>query len=190
MGEKINLVGALDADGTATGLERVRIGTDETAVVPFTAEAETVVLHYCAEPDVNDYVHCTGPGCPLCRCGREQVRRHLLPVYDPMARAVRVLPVSTSLRPGALWPQLAATLRAAEPQVVFVTRIQGDRHRVAVVPLAADVDAGEAEVAEFKDQYEAGRVALESVYPRIAAHDLAALPEVAAMLRLKGVAAS
>lgn len=190
MGEKINLVGALDADAGRGGLERVRIGSDEIALIPFTAEAEAVDLHYCSEADVNDYVHCNGPGCPLCRIGREQVRRLLLPVYVPTAQAVRVLPVSTSLRPGALWPQLGAALSASGPQVVFVARIQGDRHRVSTTPLADDVDAGETAIAEFKGDHEAGSVALESVYPRLGNDDLARLPEVAAMLRLKGIVSS
>ena len=56
-------------------------------MIPFTAAAEEVELHYCREPDVIDYVHCNGPACVLCQVGREKVKRQLLPVYVPAAQA-------------------------------------------------------------------------------------------------------
>jgi hypothetical protein len=188
MGQKVNLIKALEAAGSEpSGLERVRISSDEIALIPFTADAEEVDLHYCREPDINDYVTCNGPGCLLCRIGREKVKRRMLPVYVPAARAVGVLPVSTSLRPGALWPQLAEALKGEEPRAVFVVREQGERHRVLVVPLAADVDAGEKAIGDFQAEYEAGHIALDSVYPRVPNEELARLPEIAEMLKLKGV---
>ena len=188
MGQKVNLIKALEAAGSESpGLERVRIGSDEVALIPFTAEAEEVVVHFCAEPDINDYVRCNGPGCLLCRIGRDKVRRRLLPVYVPGERAVRVLPVSTSLRPGALWPQLAEALKGEEPRAVFVTREQRERHRVSFVPLAADVDAGEEAIRDFLAEDRAGRVELEAVYPRVANEELARVPEIAEKLKLKGI---
>jgi hypothetical protein len=188
MGQKVNLIQALETAGSVlSGLERVRISSDEIALIAFTAEAERVDLHFCREPDINDYVICNGPGCLLCRIGREKVKRQLLPVYLPGARAVSVLPVSTSLRPGALWPQLAEALRGAEPCAIFVARNQGERHRVSVIPLSEDVDAGEETIKDFLVAYNAGRIALDSVYPRVADEDLARLPEIAEILKLKRV---
>jgi hypothetical protein len=190
MGQKVNLIQALEAAGSEpSGLERVRIGSDEIAIIPFTADAEEIQLHYYAEADIADYAACNGPGCLLCRIGRQKVTRRLLPVYLPAARAVGVLPVSTSLRPGALWPQLADALKGKEPRVVFVTREQGERHRVSFAPLAADVDAGEEAVGDFLAEYVAGRVALDAVYPRVANEELARIPGIAEMLKLKGVRA-
>jgi hypothetical protein len=188
MGKKVNLLEALGAYGSERpGLERVRLGNDEAALIPFTAEGEEVDLHFCDEPDINDYVACNGPGCPLCSIGRKQVKRRLLPVYVPGARAVGVLPVSTSLRPGSLWPQLADALNGEEPHVVFVTRDPGERYRVSAVPLRDDVEAGEGAIKEFLADYKAGHIVLDSVYQRISNEELARLPDVAVMLKLKGI---
>ena len=187
MGKKINLVRALEgAGGGPAALERVRLGADEVPIIPFTAEAEEVDLHYCREPDIGDYVQCNGAGCVLCRVGREKVTRQLLPVYLPGARAVGVLPVSTSLRPGALWPQLAEAMNAGEPRAVFVAREQGDKHRVSSVALADDVDAGVSAIRDFVAEYKAGRVALDSVYQKIGDDELARVPGIAELLKLKG----
>jgi hypothetical protein len=188
MGRKVNLVTELEAAGSdRSGLERVRLGSDEVALIPFTDEAEEIDLHYCREVDIADYAACNGAGCLLCRIGRDKVTRRLLPIYLPAARAVAILPVSPSLRPGSLWPQLAAALTGEAPRAVFVAREQGDRHRVSAVPLADDVDAGEGVIQAFLAEYTTGRVALDSVYPKVSNEELARLPEIAEMLKLKGI---
>ena len=126
MGRKVNLVKELEAAGSDwSGLERVRLGSDEVALIPFTDEAEEIDLHYCREADIADYAACNGAGCLLCRIGRDKVTRRLLPVYLPAARAVAVLPVSPNRRPGSLGPQLAEALKGEAPHAVFVCASRG-----------------------------------------------------------------
>ena len=42
-------------------------------------------------------------------------------------------------------------------------------------------------IKAFLAEYAAGRIALDSVYPKVANEELARLPEIAAMLKLKGI---
>jgi hypothetical protein len=187
--KKIDLVKEFEAaaeDGRSA-LERVRIDASEMAVVPFTAEAEQVDIHYCKDPDINDYVICNGPGCILCKIGREKSVRRLLPVYLPASGVVGVLPVSPSLRPRALWPQLVEAMKDGTEKVLFISRIQSDGFSVSAVSLPEDADAGEATIAAFLKDYEAGRIELASVYPHVDNDALAAIPEIARMLKLKGI---
>ena len=68
MSKKIDLV--KDFEAMVNGaLERVRLDASEIAIIPFTAEAEWVDIHYCKEPDINDYVICNGGDCFLCKIG-------------------------------------------------------------------------------------------------------------------------
>jgi hypothetical protein len=186
---KINLVKEFEAaaaDGRSA-LERVRIDASETAIVPFTAEAEQVDIHYCKEPDLNDYITCNGKNCVLCKIGREKTVRRLLPVYLPASGIVGVLPVSPSLRPRALWPQLFEAMKDGTEKALFISRIQSDGFSVSAVSLPEDADAGEATIAAFLKDYEAGRIELASVYPHVDNESLAAIPEIARMLKLKGI---
>jgi hypothetical protein len=187
MARKVNLLRELAATaGHRPSLERVRLASDEVAVLLFTAEAEAVDLHFCREIEIPDYALCNGPGCLLCAIGRVKVERHLLPVYLMGAGTVAVLAVPTSLRPRALLPQLAPLLEGDGPRVVFIARERDDYH-VSSIPLAADVDAGEAAIGAFLADHEAGRIALDSVYPRLENAEIARLPEIARMVKLKGI---
>ena len=188
MAKKIDLVKDFEAMVKGSpALERVRLDASEIAIIPFTAEAAQVDIHYCKEPDINDYVICNGVDCCLCKIGREKTVRQLLPVYVPAALAVGVLPVSTSLRPRALWPQLAQVLKDGSRRAVFISRVQGDSYTVTSTPLQGDVADGAEVIKSFLEDHQKGTIQLDSVYPKVANEDLARLPEIAAMLQLKGI---
>jgi hypothetical protein len=173
--------------GEASPLELVRVEANEVAVVPFTTEAQEVWLHYADEAEVRGYLHCNGEGCVLCRAGRKVEGRILLPVYLPSARAVGVLAVSPSCRPGALRPQLMPLLRSGKRLALLLSRPDRTRFVVSPVELTEGMDDGAAPVREFLRRWGAGEVELASVYHRVDNRDLKDLPGVATMLQLKGV---
>lgn len=183
---KVNLLDVAAAETAESLLEVVRLGSDETAIIPFTADSEAVDLHYCSETEINSYVICNGPDCVLCRIGRKRDQRLLLPVYLPASGCIGILPVSRSLRPFALLPQISNVLKAEKPMVMFVSR-EGAKYTVSTAGLAADVDGGEAVIKRFVDDCDAGRHDLSSVYPRIDNEQLAGVEGIGRMMTLKKV---
>lgn len=188
----VDLLALLDASTQSVGtsgpvLEVVRLGTDETPIIPFTSKGERVAVHYCAEPEINGYVQCNGTGCALCKIGKRRDERLLIPVYLPAAAAVGVLPISPALRPHALFPQLAAVLKADKPMVAFVSRDR-DRYTVSTAAIGPDTDAGDATIKAFLTEQAAGRIKLSSVMATFTNEQLAGVPAVARMLALRGAA--
>lgn len=186
MSKKVNLLDVTAAESVESLLEVIRLGSDETAIIPFTADSEGVDLHYCSETEINSYVVCNGTDCLLCRIGRKRDQRLLLPVYLPSAGCIGILPVSRSLRPFALLPQISNVLKAEKPMVMFITR-DGAKYTVSTVELQKDVDGGEAVIKRFRDDYEAGLHDLSTVYPIIDNEQLASVEEISRMMTLKGV---
>jgi len=186
MTKKVNLLDLATAESIESLLEIVRLGKDETAIIPFTADSEGVDLHYCSETEINGYVICNGPDCLLCRIGRKRDKRLLLPVYLPAAGCVGILPVSYSRRPYALLPQILNVLKAEKPMVMFVTR-EVAKYTVSTDELQKDVDGGEAMIKRFVEDYEVGLHDLSNVYPRINNEQLASVEGIGRMMVLKGV---
>lgn len=191
-GASVDLLALLEAGTQGTGsagpaLEVVRLGPDETPIIPFTSKAERVTLHYCTEPEITGYVQCNGAGCSLCRIGRRRDERLLIPVYLPAAGVVGVLPVSPALRPHALFPQLASVLRADKPMVAFIARDR-DKYTVSTAAIGPDTDAGEGAIKAFLAEQAAGRVKLSTVMATFSNEQLAGVPAIARMLALKGAA--
>jgi hypothetical protein len=183
---KVNLLDVAAAESADSLLEVVRIGNDETAIIPFTAESEAVYIHYCPDSEINSYVLCNGPGCVLCRIGRKRDERLLLPVYLPAAGCVGILPVSKSLRPSALLPQISNVLKAEKPTVMFVTR-EGAKFTVSTSELLNDVDGGESVIKRFLEENNAGNHDLPAVYQKIDNEQLAGIDEIGRMMALKGI---
>ena len=182
---KVNLLELATAESVESLLEVVRLGKDETAIIPFTADSEAVDLHYCPETEISSYLICNGPDCVLCRIGRRQDKRLLLPVYLPAAGCVGILPVSRSLRPFALLPQISNVLKAKKPMVMFVNR-EVAKFTVSTDELQKDVDGGEETIRCFLDDYEAGNHDLSAVYQQIDNEQLAGVEEIGRMMALKG----
>ncbi len=186
MNNPVNILDALQQETPAT-LEVIQVTESEIALIPFTPNAESLDLHYCSEIEIRSYVPCLGAACLLCQVGRKKEPRLLLPVYLPTANAVGVLPLSRSLRPFALLPQLGPILQANKPMVAFVRREGRTKFIVSTKELALDQDAGEDVIQQFMEEYKAGRVSLKSVYPSLDNSQLAQVSEIAQMMKLKGV---
>lgn len=185
MGKKISLLDLQQPEDQPC-LELLRIRNDEIALIPFTAEGESVELHYCKEEEIRSFLHCNGPSCCLCKIGRKLDARILLPVYVPTSGAVAVLAVSRNFRPYALLPQLLAVIKAQRPMVMFVRR-ENMKFPVTTANLSADMDGGEEQISKHKEQYEAGEIQLAGVIPTIDNDQLSQLPGVARILALKGI---
>lgn len=182
---KINVLDFVESP-TPAALAVIRLGQDETPLIFFTADAEQVHLHYCEEPEIRGYSLCPGQGCLLCRLGRKADSRLLIPAYSPTEGAVGVLPVSTSLRPFALLPQIAPLFRADKPLVAFVRR-DSTQYRVSTQELGPHIEAGEAEIRRFMTEYAEGALRLAQVFPQIDPALLASVPQIARLMALKGV---
>jgi hypothetical protein len=168
-------------------LQLVRLDANETVLVPFTSDAAEAQIHYCEEPEIRGYVLCNGADCALCRAGRKAEGRMLLPVYLPAGEAVGVLPVSGSVRPGSLRPQLLPVLRSGKPMALLVSKPDRAKFTVSSRELTEGMDDGAQVIAAFRTRFEAGEVDLTAVYPRLDNAILAEVPGVAKMLRFKGV---
>lgn len=186
MSNKVNLLDVAAAESIESPLEIVRLGVDETAIIPFTTDSEEVDLHYCSETEISSYVLCNGNDCVLCKIGRKKDARLLLPVYLPAAGCIGILPVSKSLRPYALLPQLLNILKADKPMVTFITR-EGAKYTVSTVQLREDIDGGEAEIKKFIDEHNDDNFNLSLAYPKIDNEQLSMIDDVARMMKLKGV---
>jgi hypothetical protein len=125
----------------------------------------------------------------LCRAGQRADERVLLAVYLPATRDVGVLPVSPSIRPGALRPQVMTAIRSEKRVALLISKPDRVEHRVGTVELKEGMDDGARQIADFNRRWEAGEIDLASVYPRLDNRELAELPGIATMLKLKGGAA-
>jgi hypothetical protein len=184
-----------EAAGLTPGatLPLVRLDASERLLIPFTVAMVRVAVHYLDSPALRGYVRCPGADCLLCQVGRQADVRDLLPVYDPVERAVAVLPISTNLRAAALRPQIAPVLRRlrhdhGRPPLIALRRLDAGKFALATLDLPEGVDDGAAAVKSFRDRLEAGEIDLASAYPQLTRQDLAAIPEVAAAMRVRGVA--
>ena len=180
--------------GHAAPLSAVRLDGNARMLVPFTTIMVRATLHYVEHTSLRSYVHCNGAHCLLCRVGRQQDVRDLWPVYDVLAGAVAVLPISPSLRPHALRPLLKPVLHQVKEgkERFFIEVWKPDSYKftVGTFPLPADADDGAAAIKAFQEKFDAGLVDLGSVYPRITNEDLAMYPEVATAMQMKGIGLS
>ena len=183
---KVDLLELEKAESVESVLELVRLNGDETAIILFTSNTEKVDLHYCSETEIQGYVICNGPDCLLCRIGRKRDQRLLLPVYLPSAGCVGILPLSNSIRPFALRPQVINLLKVGKPTVMFVTR-EGGKYTVSTTELQKDVDGGEAVIKKFVEEFDAGLHDLTAVYSRIDNEQLSNVEEIGRMMTLKGI---
>ncbi len=183
---KVNILDVVASEIAESTLEVVRLGNDETAIIPFTADSEGIDLHYCSETEINSYVVCNGPDCVLCKIGIRKEERLLLPVYLPASGCVGILPVSRSLRPYALLPQISNVLKSDTLMVMFVIREVG-KYMISTKSLEKDMDGGELQIKEFLEDYAAGSINLIDLYPKIDNEQLLGVDGIQKMAALKGI---
>ena len=189
MTDQINIIDVLN-ESERPPLEIIRLGETEAALIFFTPQGESIFVHFCEEPNINSYVTCnnsTGQeNCVLCRIGKGRIEKFLIPAYLPVSKIVGVLPVSRSLRPHALLPQIGPFLKSKKPVVLFISR-KGNRYKISSNDLSEDTDAGEDAIKRFLKEFKEGRARLKDVYLRISNEQLASESEIAHLLELKGI---
>jgi hypothetical protein len=188
-GDRVDLLEAWadKSDDVDAPIPLIRLDENEIPLIPFSSQGIMVQLHYCKEAEIQGYVRCNGTDCLLCRVGRKREDRYLLPVYAPTSRSVGVLAISSSSRPGALRPQLMPSLRSGRRAVWLIRRLDRVAFRVTTVDLKDGIDDGAEIIADFLGRLKAGRVDLQAVYQRLDDRDLAEVPGVASMMRIKGI---
>jgi len=183
---------AREAGAAPASLEEIRLTQNERLLIPFTSSIEEIDLHYLDYPSMRGYTRCNGAGCLLCRIGRTTDKRDLLPVYDVISQTVGVLPVSPNIRPQALRPQLSPVMSKVASGAILLLAVQKlDNYRFSVteLPLQDGADDGAEKIAQFRERCDAGNVSLASIYQQMSNELLATLPEVAIMMKAKGVSA-
>jgi hypothetical protein len=178
------------APSSSPALATIRLGADERLLIPFTTHMKRVQVHYVDVPALRGYCHCWPADCLLCRINRKTDTRDLLPIYDPLDRAVGVLAISPSMRPHALRPQLAPILRQLRDGgrlLIGLRKPDLTRFEVATYPRPEAADDGGTVVRDFQRRFDKGEIDLGSVYPRPGREELAAIPEFANALALRGI---
>src|SRR5262249_17240898 len=114
--------------------------------------------------------------------------RDLLPVYDALAQAVGVLPISPNQRPQGLRPQLMPILRevkGGKRLVITLSKRDNVRFEVGSLPLGEDADDGSDKIAAFRKGLEAGDIDLGSVFLQLPNEELEQLPVVARSMQYR-----
>lgn len=157
-------------DGAGAGPPDV-VRLNETPVVlnVFTDRLAAVTTHYVDHPNYRGEVRCNaGPEarCLLCDLRYRATRRAILAVYDVAGGLVKALPISDTLSPHALGPQIQAELQRGglDERSLLVSRVS-TRFRVESMPARAGQDRGERAIADFLRLLEAGQVSLEAAIP-------------------------
>ncbi|MBF0553420.1 MAG: hypothetical protein HQK96_02555 [Nitrospirae bacterium] len=179
-----------DTEENAYVLDRIKISQNEILVVPFTMKGVAVDLHYCEDEGVKGYVVCNGSQCLLCRVGNKKDGRLLLPVFLPVTECIGVLPISTSMQPHSLMPQLKAMISKTsddKPAVVSIVTATKGKYIVNANEYADDSITGDRQIKNFMKEYEAGKVDLTSVFTKLSNEDISRLNVVSKIMKIKGI---
>lgn len=181
-----DILAAGDANPATGGMESVRIGSDEVAVIFFTSTSMPVSTHYLEDEEARGYMRCGGKkGCLLCQAGMKPSSHILLPVYVPEASTVQVLMVSAALRAKALLPQVKAVLRSRQPCISFIQKMTSTYFAVTSRPLTASDEDGAAAIKAFLAMKPMPD--LRAILNRYDVEVIKAIPRIAAKLKVKGL---
>jgi hypothetical protein len=166
----------------AGDLQLIRLSETPSWIILFTQAIEQVDTHYLNYPNVMGEFRCNaaqGRRCILCDISVPLTHRAVLPAYDLVAAAVRVLLITDSRHPHALGPQIAAELRRGglTERILMLTR---SRNKFEVKGLMAKPgqDMGEAEIKRFQEELASGRISLGNVVPSRGNAELLDVPEI------------
>jgi hypothetical protein len=172
------------------GISLIKVNTNVNFIVIFTIFFVRVMLHYLKYQEIFGYYHCNGEGCTLCQIGNKVVEKLLFPVYPVELEEICLLPVSPSLAPAALLPQLLSIFASqkSKKHLISIRKEEWGKFSVGLL----DLDTGLKKritpvIKEFRTRKKAGLLDVESVYKRIDNDSLAQIPEIARILELPGV---
>lgn len=181
----------LEEDGLS--LLKLRQG-EEVLIFTCTKRLYDFNLHYVDYPDLRNYgpyVHCnTSDGaCVLCQIGKPVVNKYVTPVVPIETGGVKVLPISHSLEPFALLPQMVNIFKGGGSRH-FVSIRRDDRFKFSVSRQELE-DSMKVQIVniikDFMAMLKEGRVDIDSVYPRLSNKVLAEVPEINRILTAKGI---
>jgi hypothetical protein len=117
------------------------------------------------------------------------VKKLITPVYSIESGDIRFLPVSPSLEPYALLPQLANIFKSGGSRhLVSIRRISNFKYLVSRLELAEGMmNQIMPIIKEFRSMLKDGLVDIGSAYPRIDNDALAKVSEIARILAVKGI---
>jgi hypothetical protein len=144
----------------------------------FTRDFEPVDLHYLDVETYRCYGRCPGRGCPLCYLGIAPNKFALTPVFNIAAAEVQTLRIPSRRGIGSLFAGLQPVLSdpGVADKVALISRT-GNRYTVRAQPLAETADHGEAAIARFEEDVNAG-LKLSSAFIAPAAAELAEIPSI------------
>jgi len=176
-------------------LSVLKTGEDDIAVSLISIDVEKEDSHYCPEADIQGYVKCVGDDCILCKCGRKKTSRIFFPVLSITENLVKVLPVTTNRKPGALLPKLENAIRALmkggvdslSKTPLFISRKNYKNTVTLGAPLDEDdLEKASTEIGRFQTFYKEGDLGAVA-NRRLSKDELLAYPEIHTMARLKGL---
>jgi hypothetical protein len=175
----------------SAALEIFRIGRDEKPGVLFTRQHQVAYAHYCSESELKCYVICNADNdsdhCLLCQIGKKKVKRLLFPLVSLETGNVEVLPVSDSLRPYALLPQILNVLEADRRLVSFFSQ-ENYQYTINNFKLdKAERNMISGAIKSFKKSWKAREIDLASVYQRVSNSTLLNYSELKYKASLRGV---
>jgi hypothetical protein len=174
-------------------LLKIREG-EENMLVLFTKKMYPFSLHFQTYPDLRSYgpyVHCNGPegSCILCRAGKPMVKKFITPLFSIEAGGIKLLPISPSLEPFALLPQLVNIFKNGGNRHLVLLR-RDDRFKFSLSPMELE-ELMEVQITpvikEFKALLKKGLIDIESAYPHVSNRVLAEVPEIQRILKAKGI---
>ena len=72
-------------------------------------------------------------------------------------------------------------------QVIFIKKLDNNNFQVDTKPINEGVDTGLKVIKQFVKKFDSGDIDMTSVYPRYSNEQLAEIPEVEAMMVVKGI---
>lgn len=167
----------------------VIIRNDVVTFIPFTDEAEEVLLHWGKEPAIRGYFYCNRDDCVYCKIGREQIKAFLLPVYLPDISSIGYLFIRSGDRPYSLLPQIGYVLKSLDPNkpVVVLASKQNSKYKLKTVELTEDMDSGEKNIHDFSNLQEEDGWKAPLLFSVRSNEELLDIPEIANLLQYRGV---
>jgi hypothetical protein len=129
---------------------------DEPVVItPFSQTAIPVDIHWHQFEDKWDRFRCNGDTCAFCLAKRKQERLMLVPVFDPAAREILILPIPDDDVPGSLLAEIRTFFNPKSPhKLIQIVRLGKRRHVISAMP-TENLDLGVDIIREFVDRMNA-----------------------------------
>ncbi len=166
---------------------------EKTPIVLFTREYGVYDTHYLNYGDnFKGYVRCNHDEgeCVLDIAGIPRSQIFVIPAYLVVKDKIGLVPISSSDHKGALFPQIRPILQLDKKKrriVVYISKPTPTTFEVQSEFLTNEFRSKlRNAIREYKEDLDNGEINFESFYPRLSNEELARIPEIEVLLRLKG----